>query len=126
MSLRYFDNELLWRPKYSYCIFLKGLCWVSVCWILNNALHSMSWAFYGFYFVPHCAINIWRHILCYLPNIYNYITFKASLERVQFEFVQSVMPVDTKKTVVLIFFIGSLNVQYMNFPKKRKDKKKGN
>ena len=77
------------RPKYSYCIFLKGLCWVSVCWILNNALSSMSWMFSGFYFVIHCPINIWYHMLCYLPNIYNYITFTASLERVQFEFVQS-------------------------------------
>ena len=26
------------RSKYSYCIFLKELCLVSVCWILNNAL----------------------------------------------------------------------------------------
>ena len=34
-----------------------------------------------------------------------------------------VMSVDTKKTVVLIFFIGNLNVQCMNFPKKMKDKK---
>ena len=32
------------------------------------------------------------------------------------------MAVDTKKTVALIFFIANLNVQYMNFPKKRKDK----
>ena len=59
------------RPKYTCCIFLKGLCWVSVCWILNNALCSMSWVFSGFYFVPRCVINIWQHILCYLPNIYN-------------------------------------------------------
>ena len=77
------------RPKYSYCIFLKGFCWVSVCWILNNALCSMSWAFYAFYFVPHCPINIWYYMLCYLPNIYNYITFTASLEKVQFEFMPS-------------------------------------
>ena len=28
-------------------------------------------------------------MLCYLPNIYNSITFTASLERVQFEFMQS-------------------------------------
>ena len=27
--------------------------------------------------------------LCYLPNKYNYVTFRASLARVQFEFVQS-------------------------------------
>ena len=47
------------RPKYSYCIFLKGLCWVSVCWILNNPLCSMSLVFSGFYFVNQCAINIW-------------------------------------------------------------------
>ena len=77
------------RPKYSYCILLKGLCWVSICLILNNALCSMSWMFSGFYCVPNCAINIWHHMLCYLPNIYNYVTFAASLERVQFEFVQS-------------------------------------
>ena len=62
------------RPKYSYCILLKGLCWVSVCWILNNALCSMPWMFSDFYCVPNCAIIIWHHLLCYLPNIYNYIT----------------------------------------------------
>ena len=45
--------------------------------------------FLVFYCVPHCAINIWHNMLCYLPNIYNYITFTASLERVQFEFMQS-------------------------------------
>ena len=57
---------------------------VSVCWILNNALCSMTWVLSGFDFVQHCEINIWHHMLCYLPNIYNYITFTASLERVQF------------------------------------------
>ena len=95
-NLNTFDvSQIFWqrviqtRPKYSYCIFLKGLFWVSVCWILNNAMCSMSWVFSGFYFVPHCAINIWHHMLCYLPNVYNYITFRVSLERVQFEFVQS-------------------------------------
>ena len=36
------------RPKYSYCILLKGLCWLFVCWIPNNALCSMSWMFFGF------------------------------------------------------------------------------
>ena len=77
------------RPKYWYCIFLKGLCWVPVSYILNNALYSMSWVFSGFYFVPHCTINIWHHMLCYLLNIYNYIMFTVSLERVQFEFVLS-------------------------------------
>ena len=68
--------------------FLKGLCWVSVCWILINALFHVLGVFW-FYFVPHCSINIWHHMLCYLPDIYNYITFTASLEREQFEFVQS-------------------------------------
>ena len=53
----------------------------------------MSWVFSGFYFVPHCPINIWYHMLCYLRNIYNYITFTASLERVQFEFMQSIQVV---------------------------------
>ena len=67
------------RPKYSYCIFIKGLCWVSVCWILNNALCSISWMFSDFYCVLHCPINICHHILCYLPNICNYITFTVTL-----------------------------------------------
>ena len=96
LSFNTFDvSQIFWqrvvepRPKYSYCILLKGLCWVSICWIQNNALCSMSWVFSGFYFVPHCAINIWHDMLCHLPNIYNNITFTASLERVQFEFVQS-------------------------------------
>ena len=68
-------SQLFWkrvvqtRPKYSYCIFLKGLCRV-FCWILNNALFSMSWVLSGFYFVPHCRINIWYLMLCYLPNIW--------------------------------------------------------
>ena len=94
LSFNTFDvSQIFWqrvvqpRPKYSYCILLKGLCWVSVCRILT--LCSMSWMFFGFYCVPHCAINICHHMLCYLPNIYNNITFTASLERVQFEFVQS-------------------------------------
>ena len=69
VSLIFWQRVVQTRPKYSYCIFLKGLCWVSVCWILNNALCSMSWVFPGFYFVPHCPINIWYHMLCYLPNI---------------------------------------------------------
>ena len=77
------------RPKYSYCIFLQGLCWVSVCWMLNDALCSMSWVFSGFYFVPHRAINIWHHMPCFLLNIYYNITFTASLKRVQFELVLS-------------------------------------
>ena len=89
MSLRYFGNELYKRGQKQLLLFLKGLCWVSVCWILNIALCSMSRVFSVFYFVPHCPINIWYHMLCYLPNIYNYITFMASLERVKFELMQS-------------------------------------
>ena len=85
-SFNTFDvSQIFWqrvvqpRPKYRYCILLKGLRWVSVCWILNNPLCSMSWLFSGFYCVPHCAINICNNMLCYLPNIYNNITFTASL-----------------------------------------------
>ena len=36
------------------------------------------------------------------------------------------MPVDTKNTVVLIFFIVNLNKQYMDFPKKDKNERKLN
>ena len=94
-SFNTFDvSQIFWqpvvqpRPKYSYCIFLKGLCWVSVCCILNNVLCSMSCVFSAWFL--YCAnINIWHHMLCYLTNIYNYITFIGSLERVQFKFVQS-------------------------------------
>ena len=81
VSQIYWQRVLQSRPKYGYCILLKGLCWVSVCWKLNNALCSVSWVFSGFYCVPDCAINIWHHMLCYLPNIYNYITFTAFLYR---------------------------------------------
>ena len=69
------------RPKYSYCISLKGLCWGSVCWILNNALCFMSWMFSGFYFVSHCDINILHHMLCYLYIIY-YIFVHKTDERI--------------------------------------------
>ena len=31
------------KPEHSYCIFLKGLNWVSVCWVPFNTLRSMSW-----------------------------------------------------------------------------------
>ena len=80
ISLRYFGNKLYKRSPHTVIAFSCGLCWVSGCWILNNALCSMSWMFSSFYCVPHWAINIWHHMLCYLPNIYNYRMFTASLE----------------------------------------------
>ena len=70
LSQIFWQRVLQPRPNYSYCIFLKGLFWVSLCWVLNSVLCSMSWVF-SVFFVPHCAINIWHHMLCYLPNIYN-------------------------------------------------------
>ena len=45
---RCLSDILATRPKYSYCIFLKGLCSVSVCWILKNVLCSMACVFYRF------------------------------------------------------------------------------
>ena len=45
-------------PKHSYCILLKGLCWVSVSWILNNALCSMSWMFSVFF-----CVKLWHQYL---------------------------------------------------------------
>ena len=89
MSLRYFGNELYNRGPNIVIAFSLGDCSGFVRWRLTNARCYISWVFSGFYFVPHCVINIWYRMLCYLPNIYNYITFTASLERVQFEFVQS-------------------------------------
>ena len=38
------------RAKHSYRIFLKGLCWVSVCKALYDTLCSMSWGVSGFIF----------------------------------------------------------------------------
>ena len=43
------------------------------CWILNNALCSMSWMFSVFSFVPHCAINISGTICCVIFQIYKII-----------------------------------------------------
>ena len=77
--------EIFWqrvaqpRPKYSYCILLQGLCWVSVCWILNNALCSVSCVLSGFYFVPHCAINIWHHISVHIVEPTHYDAHYAQL-----------------------------------------------
>ena len=44
--------------------------------LLGNTLRSMPRIFPGFYFVSHCAIYIWYHMLCYLPIIYNYLVGK--------------------------------------------------
>ena len=70
------------------CIFLKGLCWVSVGYWIMHGVPSLG-CFLVILCPIHCAINIWHYMLCYLPNIDNYITFIVSLERVQFEFVKS-------------------------------------
>ena len=52
-SFNTFDvSQIFWqrvehpRPKYSYCIPLKGLCWVSVCWILNNDWSDKIYCFF--------------------------------------------------------------------------------
>ena len=51
LHLNYWERlhkQIFWqlKPKYSYCIFLKGLCWFSVCWILNNALFHVLGVFW--------------------------------------------------------------------------------
>ena len=97
MSLRYFGNELYNRGPNKVIAFSWRDCagflfvgyWITHCVPCLGTMCSMSWMFSGFYWVPNCVINIWHHMLCYIPNIYNYITFTASLERVQFEYVQS-------------------------------------
>ena len=95
-SFNTFDvSEIFWQRvvqpmiKYSHCIFLKGLCWVSVCWILNNALCSMSWVFWFLFCTPLCHQYLAPYVVLSSKYIYNYITFTASLMSVQFEFVQS-------------------------------------
>ena len=55
------------RPKYSYCIFLKGLCWVSVCWILNNV--PCLWCFLVFILCPTVS-SIFGTICCVIFQIY--------------------------------------------------------
>ena len=105
-------SQIFWQqvvqqsPKHSYCLFLKGLCRVSVCWVLNNTLCSMSWTFSGLNFVSDCTITIWHHMLCYLPKICNYITFTAALERVQKEFVQS-FPQQFECSTSLILYVNA-------------------
>ena len=62
----------------------------------------MSWVIYGFYFVPDCPINIWHHMLCYLPNIYHYITFTRRLWREYIIWVRAVFP--SRLSAVLQWF----------------------
>ena len=57
------------RPKYSYCIFLKGLCWVSVCWILNNACVPCLGCFLVFILCP-IVPSIFGTICCVIFQIY--------------------------------------------------------
>ena len=60
--------------------FLEGI--LLGFWLLDTEERTVFYVLgvFWFYFVPHCPINIWHHMLCYVPNIYNYITFTASLE----------------------------------------------
>ena len=69
MSQIFWPRVVQPRPKYSYCIFLKGLCWVSVCRVLNNTLCSMSWVFFVFIL---CLIVplIFGTICCAIFQIY--------------------------------------------------------
>ena len=75
-SFNTFDvSQIFWqrvvqpRPNYSYCIHLKGSCSVSVCWILNNALRSMSWMFSGFIVCP-IVPSIFGTICCVIFQTY--------------------------------------------------------
>ena len=77
MSLRYLSIELHKRvPNTVISFFVWSGCagfifvWYSI--LVYNALCSMSMMVSGFYFVPHCTIYFWHHVLCYLPNICNY------------------------------------------------------
>ena len=89
MSLRYFGNELYNRGPNTVIAFSWRDC-AGFLFVEYWTTHCVSYlGCFLIFFVPNCAINIWHRMLCYLPNIYNYITFTAFLERVQFEFVQS-------------------------------------
>ena len=58
--------------------FLEGIVSVSVRLVLSNTVCSVSCIVSGFHFLQY----IWHHMLCYLPNIYNYIMLTSSLEEV--------------------------------------------
>ena len=85
------------RPKYSYSILLKGskrlwrACagFLFVGYWITHCVPCLGCFLVFIVCPPHSAINIWHHMRCYLPNICNYIMITASLERVQFEFLQS-------------------------------------
>ena len=86
-SLNTFDvSQIFWqrvvqlRPKYSYCIFSKGLWRVSVCWILNNAVHVLD-VFWFLLCVPLYHQYLTPYAVLSSKYIYNYIPFTASLER---------------------------------------------
>ena len=66
------------RPQYSYCIFLKGLCCLSVCWILNNALFQVLGIF-SFLFCAPLSNQYWVPYAVFSSKIYNYITHCSML-----------------------------------------------
>ena len=89
-SFNAFDvSQIFWqlvvqpRPKHSYCIFLKGLCWFLFVGYLIT--HSVPWL--GCFLVSilfPILPSIFGNICCVIFHIYVYIyiTFNASLERV--------------------------------------------
>ena len=76
-SFNTFDvSQIFWqrvvqtRLKYSYCIFLRGLCWVFVCWVLNIATCSMS---YGVFWFLFCAPSCHQYLAPYVVLSSKYI-----------------------------------------------------
>ena len=71
MSLRCFINELYKRgPNTVIAVSWRdcaGFLFVGY-WITHCV--PCLWVFSGYYFVPHCPVNIWYQMLCYLWYIY--------------------------------------------------------
>ena len=84
VSWKFRQRVVQTSQKYGYFIFLEGLCWFPVCWVLHSTLcsihSSMSWVGSCFYFVKFYTINSSHHLLSYFLNTNNYVTFTSLLK----------------------------------------------
>ena len=74
MSVIFWQRVVQPRPKYSYCIFLKGLCWVSVCWILNKTHCVPCLGCFLVFILCPVVPSIFGIICCVILQIYTHYT----------------------------------------------------
>ena len=74
MCLRYLGNELYnhARHKCSILQFLRGLCWVSIFWILlTHCVPCLGW--FLVFILCSCVHSIFDTICCVIVQIYNIV-----------------------------------------------------